>query len=300
MLRPTTIIEAPRLARAAGARVVLASEAFQWTGSFKARAAWNLVSRVEAREILTVSSGNFGQALAWACAAAGKRAVVLMPQTSARAKIEGVRELGGQVVLIDAAARPRSEWLAAAAAERPGARIASPFDDPLVIEGNATLGAELAAVPFDTLVVPVGGGGLAAGVIMGLEAAGRRAEIWGAEPALANDAARSLRAGRIESNAGEPMTLADGARTPSLGRHTFPILQRGLAGIVEVGELEIARALRLLFSLANVKAEPTGALALGALLADPARFAGKTVCCLVSGGNVDADLFARLLRDEPA
>jgi threonine dehydratase len=124
---------------------------------------------------------------------------------------------------------------------------------------------------------------------------GHGAEVWGAEPLVANDAARSLRSGRIESNPSESDSLADGARTPSLGRHNWEILRDGLAGIVEVPEVAIAEAVRLLFGLANLKAEPTGALSSGALIVDGARFAGRRVGAVVSGGNVDPGVYARLL-----
>jgi threonine dehydratase len=148
-------------------------------------------------------------------------------------------------------------------------------------------------------VAPVGGGGLTSGILTGLRRAGREAiKVIGAEPALANDAARSLREGRIVANETEPQTLADGARTVSLGRHNWPILKDGLAGIVEVPEENIVRAVRLLFELANLKAEPTGALSLGALLTDPERFAGRSVCSVISGGNVDTAVYRELLRPD--
>jgi threonine dehydratase len=253
---------------------------------------------------VTVSSGNFGQALARAVALAGKRAIVAMPAQSALVKIDAVREWGAEVDLIDTAEVSRVERLAQLAAEHPDAYVASPYDDPLVIAGNASLGLEIAALAsdLDAVVVPVGGGGLAAGVLTGLRQAGARAEVWGAEPELANDAARSLRSGRIESNAGEPATLADGARTGSLGRHTWPILRDGLAGIVEIPERAIREAVRLLFALANLEAEPTGALSTAAVLAASERFRGRRVACVVSGGNVDPGLYSELIggADEAA
>ncbi len=145
------------------------------------------------------------------------------------------------------------------------------------------------------MLTPVGGGGLASGLVVGLRAAGSSAEVWGAEPLLANDAARSLRSGAIEKNEGEAPTIADGARTPSLGRHNWEILRPGLAGIVEVPEEAIREGVRELFTLANLKSEPTGALPLGALLADPGRFRGRRVACVVSGGNVDPAVYRDLL-----
>jgi threonine dehydratase len=295
--RPTTAIAAPRLAARLGVDLLLVSETFQETGSFKFRAAANVVASTRQELYVTVSSGNFGQALARAAALAGKRALVAMPAQSARVKIAAVRAWGGEVDLVDTTRTSRAERLAQLAAEHPEAYVASPYDDPLVIAGNASLGREIAALApdLDAVIVPVGGGGLAAGVLTGLRQWGAAAEVWGAEPELANDAARSLRAGRIESNASEPPTLADGARTGSLGLHTWPILRDGLAGIVEVPEAEIRRAVRALFTLANLAAEPTGALSTAALLAAPARFRGRRVACVVSGGNVDPELYSELL-----
>jgi len=297
--RATTLVRAPRLAERLGIDLTLVSETFQETGSFKFRAAWNVVHAAPNELFVTVSSGNFGQALARAAALAGKRALVAMPAQSARVKIDAVRAWGAEVDLFDTAVTPRGERLAQLAAANPDAYVASPYDDPLVIAGNASLGRELAeSLPdAEAVLVPVGGGGLASGVVTGLVESGHGAEIWGAEPLLANDAARSLRSGRIESNPAEPDSLADGARTPSLGKHNWPILRDGLSGIVEVPEEEIAEAVRLLFSLANLKSEPTGALTTGALLTEPAHFAGRRVAAVVSGGNVDPALYARLLGD---
>jgi threonine dehydratase len=132
-------------------------------------------------------------------------------------------------------------------------------------------------------------------VVVGLRERAHAAPVWGAEPLLANDAARSLRSGRIERTEGEPATIADGARAPSLGERNWEILRPGLAGIVEVPEAEIEEGVRLLFALANLKAEPTGALPVAALLAEPERFRGRRVALVVSGGNVDPALYARLI-----
>jgi threonine dehydratase len=298
VFRPTVFIEAPRLGERLGVKLLLASETFQHTGSFKFRAAYHLAASVPESFILAASSGNFGQALACACARLGKRCLVVMPHDSAAAKVEAVRAYGGAVELTDTSKVSRQERVEQLAREHPHARVASAYDDPLVIAGNATLGRELAARAddFDLVVAPIGGGGLTAGLITGLRAAGRATPVIAAEPLLANDAARSLRAGRIVANDHEPPTLADGARVLCVGRHNWAVLQPSLAGIVEVSEAHIAEGVRLLFTLANLKAEPTGALSLGALLAEPERFRGRSVCCVVSGGNVDAATFRALLQ----
>ena len=295
--RPTLLLEPAPLAARLDTEVVLAVETFQHTGSFKFRAAWNVARNVPHPHIIAASSGNFGQAIALACRISGKRCTVVMPSTSARVKVDAVRGYGGEVDLVDVRHTSRAARVRELAERHPEAYIASAYDDPLVIQGNATLGRELArAEPrFDAVVVPVGGGGLGAGVITGLEESGSKARVFGAEPLQANDAARSLRAGRIIAHETEPDTLADGARTLSVGRHNWPILQRGLSTIFEIPESAIVEAVQLLFRLGNLKAEPTGALSVAALLANPPELEGRRVCCVVSGGNVDPAVYRELL-----
>ena len=297
VFRPTTIIESARLSDRLGIHVVLASEAFQHTGSFKFRAAYNVAARVPNELIIAASSGNFGQGLAYACKLLKKQCIVVMPATSDPAKVAAVQAHGGKVDMIDVNKTSRAERVAQLARDYPGAYLASAYDDPLVIEGNATLGQELARLNLSVhcFVAPVGGGGLTSGLITGLRAGGCNTPVVGVEPTIANDAARSLREGRIVRNDTEPQTLADGVRTVSVGEHNWAILKGGLSKIVEVDEPLIPEAMRLLFSLANVKAEPTGALPIAGLLAEPDTFRGNTVCCVVSGGNVDPALFARVL-----
>lgn len=297
LARPTTIIDAPRLAKRLGVNVFIASETFQHTGSFKFRAAYNVASHVPHPCIITASSGNFGQALAYACALTGKKSIVVMPATSAEVKVDAVREYGGEVQFVDVRVKSRAERVQELAREHPEVYVASAYDDPLVIEGNASLGDEIAALsrPIDCIVTPVGGGGLASGIVTGVRRAGKSINVIGAEPALANDAARSLRAGRIVRNETEPQTLADGARTLSLGEHNWAILRDGLAGIIEVPEENIAEAVRLLFTLANLKVEPTGALSVAAVLTRPEEFQDRAVCCVASGGNVDPAVYREIL-----
>jgi threonine dehydratase len=299
IIHPTTWIESPRLNRCLGTQVVLASETFQRTGSFKFRAAYHLASHVHETKLITASSGNFGQALACACQMLGKRCLVVMPHRSAPVKIDAVRAYGGHVELTDTRLKSRAERVAELAAEHPDAYVASAYDDTLVIAGNATLGAELARSdpPFDAVLAPVGGGGLASGLITGLRQAGCASAVIGVEPTLANDASRSLQSGTLLANPQEPDTIADGVRTLSLGNLNWAILRSGMERIFEVTEQTIADAVRLLFTLANLKAEPTGALPIAALLAHPLEFKDRRICCVISGGNVDPQLYARLLKD---
>jgi threonine dehydratase len=299
LIRPTTLIDATRLKRRLGVDIIIASETFQHTGSFKFRAALNVAAQVPQRHLITASSGNFGQALAYACQLLGKSCTVVMPATSAQVKVEAVREYGGTVELIDVNRISRGQRVVELAREHPDAYVASAYDDALVIEGNASLGTELCRLDrhFDVVLAPVGGGGLTAGLVQGIAQAGKPIKVMGAEPLLANDAARSLRAGERIQNESEPQTIADGTRTLSLGERNWTILKTGLAGIVEVPEEAIQEAVRLLFLLANLKVEPTGALSLAALLTAPHFFQNQSVCCVASGGNVDPETYRRLLAE---
>jgi threonine dehydratase len=296
--RATTIIDSPRLSRRLDATLVLASETLQYTGSFKFRAAYNVASNVKHAHIITASSGNFGQAIAYACSLFGKRCTVVMPSVAPKVKVDAVREYGAQVDLVDVKKKGRLERLAELAKDFPEAYVASPYDDPLVIEGNATLANELFALglDFDFIIAPIGGGGLTSGLVKAVQRSGRKTEVLAAEPALSNDAAESFRAGHIVSQPDESATIADGARMLRLGDTNWEILSHGLAGVIEVSEDQIKESVRLLFALANLKAEPTGALSLGALLAEPESFKGKRVCCVISGGNADPALYAKLIE----
>jgi threonine dehydratase len=294
-IRPTTFIEPEKLRAYLGLNLTVAAETFQHTGSFKFRAAYNLALSVENDEILTASSGNFGQALAYACQLLNKKCTVVMPETSARVKIEAVKSYGATVDLVDTKKVGRSERVAQIAAQMPDAYIASAYDDLFVIAGNATLGDELSAKDFDVVISPVGGGGLASGIVEGLCRNARLTKVFGAEPLLGNDAARSLKAGKIVPNEFEPMSIADGARTISLGKHNWEILQKGLSGIIEVSEEKIIEAVQMYFSMANLKVEPTGALSLGAILENVDDFRDKKVCLVVSGGNVDTEVYGKII-----
>lgn len=299
VLRPVTMVECARLSKRLGANVVLASETFQHTGSFKFRAAYNVAASAKQALLIAASSGNFGQALAYACSLLGKSCIIVMPMTSSKVKVDAVREYGGQVEFVDVRVTSRAQRVEELARQHPEAYIASAYDDPLVIEGNASLGCELSAVndSLEQVVVPVGGGGLSAGIIQGIRQSGRNIAVVGAEPLLGNDAARSLKAGKIIRNEIEPQTIADGARTVSVGQHNWQILRDGLAGIVEVPEENIVEGVRLLFEFANLKAEPTGALSVGAVLTQPELFRGRSICCVVSGGNVDPSVYAQILSE---
>jgi threonine dehydratase len=281
-----------------GARITLACETFQHTGSFKFRGAFNLLSTVPNDQIVSASSGNFGQAVALAARMLAKECTVVMPETSSKVKVEAVRRNGGVVDLVDTTKITRMDRVHQLMAEKDDPFYAPAFDEVRVVAGNSSLGREIfsSGRALDAVIVPVGGGGLISGIITARDELHAGVPIWGAEPLIANDAARSFHSGAIIANELEPPTIADGARTLSLGQITWPIVRAGLEDIIEVPEAAIAEAMRQLFRFANLKAEPTGALSVAALA--QGSFAGKRVCCVVSGGNVDEELYAAVLRRE--
>ncbi len=298
-IRPTTFIKSEKLSTFLGIDVTIATETFQHTGSFKFRAAYNLALNVEEDHLITASSGNFGQALAYACKLLNKKCHVVMPDNSALVKIESVKNYGANVELIDVNKTGREERVNQLMAEFPEAYQASAYDDPLVIDGNSSLGDEIANFKedFDFVIVPVGGGGLISGISKGLCRHGSQAKLIGAEPLMANDAFLSLQRGVIVINETEPQTIADGARTVSVGEHNWAIIKNGVREIIEVSEENIKSGLRLHFGLANLKVEPTGALSLGAILENEDRFLNKKICCVVSGGNVDTAIYKQILSE---
>ena len=297
-IRPTTLLPCPcpALSEQFQCEVTIATETFQYTGSFKFRAAYNLLAGIPQDEVVAASSGNFGQAVAYASKLLGKRCTIVMPDTSAQVKVAAVQAYGGIADLIDVRKISRAERVAPLLQDKPDAFQAQAYDDYRVVAGNSTLGKEIVqAANFDVIIAPVGGGGLSSGIVLARDYLNATTEIIGAEPLLGNDAARSLRSGQLLRNEHEPATIADGARTISLGTLNWEILQQGLTGIIEVSDELISKAVQHCFRYVNLKVEPTGALSIGAIFAQPERFAGKRVCCIVSGGNVDPATYARII-----
>lgn len=301
-LKPTTFQSTFLLNKALDADVTVASETLQVTGSFKFRAAYNLLFTVPQDEVITWSSGNFGQAAAYACMLLNKSCTVVMPTTSSKAKQAAIQAYGAQIEFVDTSVKSRSERVEEVKAERPNAFYAPPYDHYRVVAGNSTLGKEIFEKlhtedqKLDCVICPIGGGGLISGIIVARDLLAPDVEIVGAEPLLGNDAAQSLREGRLVSLPAEPQTIADGTRTLSLGNINWEIISKGVRRIIEVPEENISGGLRTLYACANLKVEPTGALSVGAMLYQPDTFRGKRVCCVVSGGNVDPEVYAGMLQ----
>ncbi|OLE29377.1 MAG: threonine dehydratase [Actinobacteria bacterium 13_1_20CM_3_71_11] len=282
-----------------GDELWLKPENLQPVGAFKIRGATHALTRLpdETRRagVITHSSGNHGQALAYAGRLLGTPVVVVMPDNAPPVKIEATRRFGAEVVLVPAADRERRTH--ALAAER-GLRIVPPYDHPDIIAGQGTVGLEIVADLPDvaTVLVPVGGGGLASGVATAVTALAPGAAVIGVEPALAADAADSLAAGELRTWTTDERyrTVADGLRTP-LSELTFAHLRARLDRIVTVTEEQILDTVPLLARAARIVAEPSGAVAVAAYLHRRHELpAGRTVA-VVTGGNIDPALLARLL-----
>jgi len=275
-----------------GKRLLLKAEHLQKTGSFKARGALSKALTLEGpKGLLAVSSGNHAQGVAYAARILGVKALVVMPEEASPYKKACTRAYGAEVVDQGVTAKNREE-VARALREETGYALIHPFDDPLVVAGQGTAGLELMAqagrmgIFPEAVLVPVGGGGLLAGVATAVKALSPRTLVYGVEPEAADDAKRSLEAGRIVRLPEAPKTRADGVRTLGLGGHTFPILRERVDGILTVSEEAILEAERLLFTRTKQVVEPTGALPLAALL-EHGKGLPRTLVLLLSGGNRD-------------
>ncbi len=299
-IRRTPLLSAPALDALAGRRVLVKAESLQHTGSFKARGAWAAVSALPPGTggVLAFSSGNHAQGVAWAATAHGLPSVIVMPADAPAVKAEGTRAFGGEVVPYDRRGEDRDAIGRAIAAER-GLAVIPPYDHPEVIAGQGTTGLEIAAqareagVERADVLVCCGGGGLAAGVALALEAEAPGLRVRTCEPAAVDDMARSLAAGAREANASAATSVCDAILTPTPGQLTFPVLQRLAGPGLAVSDDEALEAVRLAFRHLKLVLEPGGAVSLAAALFRGAQVEGDAVLCVATGGNVDPNLFAR-------
>jgi threonine dehydratase len=303
----TPLIESPALNDRLGGRVLIKPETVQRVGAFKFRGAYNRLSRLSGAQrkagVVAFSSGNHAQGVALAARLLGMPALIVMPSDAPKVKVEATRIYGAEVRYYDRATDDREALAEAAAAER-GAVVVPAFDDPLIIAGQGTVGLEIAAqaralnAPVDVLLGPVGGGGLMSGVSLAMAARSPATKLYGVEPAGFDDTRRSLEAGERRGAPPGPRSLCDALESPMPGKLTFPILQSHLAGIFTATDAEVAEAMRYAFTALKLVVEPGGAVALAALLAGKIDFAGRTAAIILSGGNVDPDLFARVIGGE--
>jgi threonine dehydratase len=295
----TPLLQLPGLSTRLGVPVALKCEQLQPVGAFKIRGAYNAIARVAAaggaRGVVTQSSGNHGQAVAYAARAFGLRAVVVMPASTPEVKVNGVKKYGGEVVLAGASRSAEQRFRAEAIAREQGLVMVPPYDHADVVAGQGTVGLEILEQQpdVDTIVVPVSGGGLLAGISVAVAALKPSVRLVGVEPAGAAKLTAALAAGAPVA-LDHTESIADGLLARAIGDFTFAILQRVVREAVRVSEEDIAAAVRFLHHQAGLRPEPSGAVAVAALLAGHLRPAGPTVA-VVSGGNVDPVLYQRLV-----
>ncbi len=287
----TPVVTSRTLDEMTGATVFLKCESFQRGGAFKFRGAYNAVSRLSmeerARGVLAYSSGNHAQAVALTGRLLGVRTAVVMPDDAPPPKIAGTRGYGAEVILYDRAGRSREEIAAELQQER-GMTLIPPYDHPDVIAGQGTAALEMIGEigALDVVMTPCGGGGLLSGTALAAKSASPGCRVTGVEPELADDATRSFRTGTL-ATVHNPPTIADGLRTPALGRYTFPVVRQNVDEMRTVTEAQIVEAMRFLWTRMKLVVEPSGAVPVAALLADPDAFRGRRVGIVISGGNVD-------------
>jgi threonine dehydratase len=298
----TPVITSRLLDEAVGGEVLLKAECFQRTGSFKARGAYNALASLEPRQraagVVTMSSGNHAQALAWAAGRFGVPAVVVMPDDAPANKRAATEGYGAEVVTYDRYTGDREAIAKAIAAER-ALTLVPPFDDWSVMAGQGTVALELLqdAGELDVLVVPVGGGGLMAGCATAAKALQPDVRVVGAEPEAGDDHRRSMVAGHAVRLPAVPRTVADGQAAEQPGPLTFTVNRQRVDDFVTATDEDIVGGMRFCFERLRIVVEPSGACALAAVLNGAAgRFSGGRVGVVLSGGNIDADRFARLVR----
>ena len=303
-LRRTPMLESDGLNRLAGRRVLVKAECLQHTGSFKARGGWAAVSAMKpdarGRGVIAFSSGNHAQGVARAAAAFGAPCVIVMPSDAPAVKIANTRALGAEIVLYDRATEDR-DAIAAPIAEARGLTLIKPFDDPQVIAGQGTTGLEIAVQAAEAGVTSAdvltccGGGGLAAGIALALEADAPGLRVRTAEPADFDDMARSLAAGERLGNPSASGSICDAILTPMPGALTFPVLLRLAGPGLAVTDPDALAAMRAAFEHLRIVLEPGGSVALAAALYRGGEVEGDAVIVVASGGNVDAAVFAAAL-----
>jgi threonine dehydratase len=299
----TPLVESPALGARTGGRVFLKLELLQRTGSFKFRGALNRLAMIpqaaRAGGVVAFSSGNHAQGVAAAAGLFGMTALIVMPADAPRAKIEGTRALGAEVVLYDRQREDREAIAGRICAER-GATMVKPFDDPGIIAGQGTVGLEIAedakrfGVNLDAVLAPCSGGGLVSGIALALKGSGSAARVHSVEPESFDGMRRSLAAGERVAAPGGALSIADALMAPMPGAHVFALAQGLLAPGLAVSDDELRQAVVFAATQLKLLVEPGGAAALAALLAGKAE--GKNIALVLSGGNADFESIAAIIR----
>ena len=300
----TPLINAPALDDRFGARVFLKAETLQRTGSFKFRGAYNKISSIPverwAAGVVAYSSGNHAQGVAAAAKLLGLGATIVMPSDAPHLKRERTAALGAEIVLYDRDKEDRAAIAKKIVNER-GATLVPPYDDPMIIAGQGTIGREIVedldrlGVKPETVVVGASGGGLAAGISLYVKARVPSAKFYTVEPEGFDDTLRSFKSGQREHNERMRGTICDALMTNTPGELTFPINRELIGEGLIASDIEVAAAVRYAFNELKLVVEPGGAIGLAALLAGKLDVKGKVVVGVLSGGNVDAELFSKLI-----
>jgi len=299
----TPLLQNFELDQIAGGKVLLKPECLQVIGAFKIRGAYNRLSQLTkeaaAKGVVAWSSGNHAQGVAAAGAMLGIHTAIVMPEDAPKAKLENTRRLGGEVITYDRYTGDREAIARQIAAER-GAALVPSYDHEHIIAGQGTVGLEIAedaldlGLAPDQVLIPCGGGGLSSGSAIALKSRLPDTSVYGVEPSEFDDTARSFQAGkrlRIDDSA---RSICDALQTPMPGELTFAINQRLLTDVLTVSDDEVRSAIRFAFKNLKLVVEPGGAVALAALLSGKLETAGKTTAIVLSGGNIDVDLFAEI------
>jgi threonine dehydratase len=286
------------LSKLTGAEVWLKFENLQFTASFKERGALNRLSHLTAAErqggVCAMSAGNHAQAVAHHATRLGIRSTIVMPRNTPFTKVRNTRDLGAEVVLHGQTLAESQEWLERELVPK-GRTLVHPYDDPLVMAGQGTVALEMleAAPELDTLVVPVGGGGLFAGMAVAAHGQNPKLRLVGVETTGYCSAHAALRDDASLMKGGP--TIAEGIAVKAVGAHTLPLIREHAAELVQVEEGHIERAIGMLVNVEKTVAEGAGAAGLAALLAEPAKYAGRKVGLVITGGNIDARMLASVL-----
>lgn len=282
----------------------LKPESFQPIGSFKLRGAYNKVASLPEEErrrgVITYSSGNHAQGVAFAARALGVKSVIVMPANAPKVKVDATAALGAEIIFVGAGSDERLKKAQELAAEH-GYAIIPPYNDEKIIAGQGTVGIEILEdlKDVDLVLCPIGGGGLLSGVSSAIKLSGSRAKVVGVEPELANDAQQSFRSGKVVAIPADraTSTLADGLRTQSIGPINFEHIRKYVDDIVTVGEAEIRESIRRIVASARLVPEPSGAVTFAAWAFHRAQLPeARKVVAIISGGNVEPELLAEILQ----
>ena len=296
----TPVVTSRTLDEKVGASVFIKCESFQRMGAFKFRGAYNALSKLSADErkngVLTYSSGNHAQAVALSGRLLGIRTTIIMPQNAPAAKLAATRGYGAEVILFDPDETKREELAQKIRAERGDVTVIPPYDHADVVAGQGTAALELfeEVGDLDAIYAPCGGGGLLSGTALAAKGTHPSCSVIGVEPEIADDATRSFKTGQLQT-VHNPPTIADGLRTPSLGKITFALVRENVDDMITVGEDEIVRAMHFLWTRMKLVVEPSGAVSLAGVIKTSDRFKGKKIGVILSGGNVDMETALSLL-----